>query len=154
MRARFHQIIAWKTHWCFSQALFQRERRAIDQSAQTCPGPSPPVHYGAACESQRSLTTTNISAVTACFSLISCRGDIFRVSRPLWRGREAEPISHHPLLLIYSRIQDSLFIFVLIQADSAYKHIYCLTLLQLLCIKVSYCELKITILPVYHSIVQ
>lgn len=54
--------------------------------------PFPPVHHGTACLSQKSLTTTNISAATACLSLISCRGDIFRVSKPLWRGRRAEPI--------------------------------------------------------------
>ena len=58
--------------------------------------PFPPVHHGTACWSQKSLTTTNISAATACLSLISCWGDIFRVSQPLWRGRRAEPTPHQP----------------------------------------------------------
>lgn len=57
--------------------------------------PFPPVHHGTACWSQKSLTTTNISAATACLSLISCRGDIFRVSQPLWRGWRAEPTNNH-----------------------------------------------------------
>lgn len=75
--------------------------------------PFPPVHHGTACWSQKSLTTTNITAATACLSLISCRGDIFRVSQPLWRGRRAKPIPLHPHLPtpFQTTVQHVLFIF-------------------------------------------
>lgn len=46
--------------------------------------------------SQKSLTTTNISAATACFSVISFWEDIFRVSQPLWRHEKQSP-SLHPI---------------------------------------------------------
>lgn len=65
----------------------------IDQSAQTCPGPSPPMHHGAACWSQKSLTTTNISAATACLPLISCREIFLEYPSPFEEGEERKP---HP----------------------------------------------------------
>lgn len=72
---------------CISQGLEPYWSKRSDVSR-----PFPPVHHGSACLSQKSLTTTNISSATACLSLISCRGDIFRVSKPLWRGKRTEPI--------------------------------------------------------------
>lgn len=74
---------------CISQGLELYWSKRSDMSR-----PFPPVHHGPARWSQKSLTTTNISAVAACVSLISCRGDIFRVSQPLWRGWRAEPSPH------------------------------------------------------------
>lgn len=65
----------------------------IDQSAQTCPGPSPPMHHGTACWSQKSLTTTNISAATACLPLISCREIFLEYPSPFEEGEERKP---HP----------------------------------------------------------
>lgn len=72
---------------------FRGTAAPIDQSAQTCPGPSPPMHHGAACWSQKSLTTTNISAATACLPLISCREIFLEYPSPFEEGEERKP---HP----------------------------------------------------------
>lgn len=70
---------------------FRRTAAPIDQSAQTCPGPSPPMHHGTACWSQKSLTTTNISAATACLPLISCREIFLEYPSPFEDGEERKP---------------------------------------------------------------